>query len=103
MNNKLKKIKKEIGAFVYSMATYISPCLNTQLRFIKLTGKTGNLKQPETFSEKLSWLKLNYYSYISLYHLMVIISASKIYLAVLSTIFTSPPSTAPLPIPISCM
>ena len=62
MNNKLTKLKKEIGAFVYSMATYISPYFNTQLRFIKLTGKTGNLKRPETFSEKLSWLKLNYYS-----------------------------------------
>lgn len=60
--NKFIKLKKILGANIYSIATYISPYFNTQLRFFKLTGKFADLKNPKTFSEKLSWLKLNYYS-----------------------------------------
>lgn len=56
-----KRIKVKLSTAVYSMASYISPVLNTQLRFIWLTGRLGNLKKPQTFSEKLSWLKLNAY------------------------------------------
>ncbi len=57
----MKKIKKKISNIVCSIATYISPEFNTQLRFLVLTGKTANLKNPKTFREKLSWLKLNIY------------------------------------------
>ncbi len=60
-NNIIKKFKRIISNAVCSTATYISPELNTQLRFIVLTGKKANLDNPHTFAEKLSWLKLNYY------------------------------------------
>ena len=40
------------------VATVFSPQWNTQLRFLRRTGHFANLKEPKTFSEKLSWLKL---------------------------------------------
>ena len=45
-----------------SLATIISPKLNTQLRFLKKTGKLGNLKNPQSFIEKISYLKLYDYA-----------------------------------------
>lgn len=56
-----KKIVRKIIRWIYCLASMISPELNTQIRFLRLTGKFGNLKNPQTFSEKLSWLKLNRY------------------------------------------
>ena len=49
--------------FILCMASLISAKLNTQLRFLQLTGKLGDLDNPKTFSEKLSWLKLNDYAH----------------------------------------
>ena len=43
------------------MTTYISPKLNTILRYKMVYHTFPNLSQPQTFSEKLCWLKLNKY------------------------------------------
>ena len=42
-------------------ATVFSPELNTKIRFKETFGRTPNLKNPQTFNEKLVWLKLNRY------------------------------------------
>ena len=44
------------------LASAVSPVLNTQLNFLMKTGRLGDLREPESFSEKLSWLKLNRYA-----------------------------------------
>ncbi len=49
-------------SFVFSMSTYISPVLNTKLRYRYLFKKKLNLNIPQTFNEKLLWLKLNRYN-----------------------------------------
>ena len=41
--------------------TMVSPTLNTIITFRIAKGKPVNLKNPKTFDEKLSWLKLNTY------------------------------------------
>lgn len=48
--------------FILCISSLFSAELNTQLRFLQLTGKFGNLKNPKTFSEKLSWLKIHDYA-----------------------------------------
>ena len=47
---------------IYSIATIISPSLNTQLHFLYNTGHFADLRNPSTFAEKISWLKLNKYA-----------------------------------------
>lgn len=59
-------IKKTMSKYIYYLLTIISPKFNTQMRFLYLTKSFANLKNPSTFSEKLSWLKLNTYSQSSL-------------------------------------
>lgn len=44
------------------LSSIISSKLNTQLRFLQLTGRLADLKNPKTFSEKLSWLKIHVYA-----------------------------------------
>ena len=43
------------------LLTVISPKLNTIVTFRISKGKPINLKNPRTFDEKISWLKLNTY------------------------------------------
>lgn len=45
----------------FCILTMLSPRLNTEARFKSVYGKKLNLKSPESFSEKLLWLKLNRY------------------------------------------
>ena len=47
----------------YSTLTNISPILNTQIRYLRINKKFANLKNPKTFSEKISWLKLYKYRF----------------------------------------
>lgn len=61
MKEKLIKAKEKTKLCIYYVLTEISPELNTQAHFFSAYKKFGNLKNPETFSEKLSWLKLNVY------------------------------------------
>lgn len=60
------KAKNVMVTCGYCLATCVSPVLNTQLRFIEATGHRANLKCPQTFTEKISWLKLFLYSNDSL-------------------------------------
>ncbi len=48
---------------VFCLATLISPTLNTKLRYRYLFKKKLNLKSPQTFNEKLLWLKLKKYNH----------------------------------------
>ena len=41
------------------MATTVSPVLANGIMYYAMTKKKLNLKSPQTFNEKLSWLKLN--------------------------------------------
>lgn len=43
------------------LSTYISPWLNTRIRYWYVFKKKLNLKSPKTFNEKILWLKLNRY------------------------------------------
>ena len=54
--------KQNISRKVFRIVALISPYWNTQLCFLRASGHTANLKNPTTFSEKLSWLKLNCYA-----------------------------------------
>lgn len=47
---------------VYKALTRVSPKLNTQVRFYKAAGRFADLKNPQSFSEKLLWLKLYRYA-----------------------------------------
>ena len=55
-------VKKILSAAIFNTATVISPKLNTQLRFLQAKKGFANLEDPQTFTEKLSWLKLYRYS-----------------------------------------
>lgn len=57
-----KKIKKKFAYAIYGTATQISPALNTQLHFLWVHKHLANLKEPATFAEKISWLKLHDYA-----------------------------------------
>lgn len=43
---------------IMMVATLISPTLNVRLRYLYRYGKSINLSTPQTFIEKLNWLKL---------------------------------------------
>lgn len=58
----LRDVKCTVSKAVYRTLTRISPRLNTQFHFWRATGCAANLKEPVTFSEKLSWLKLYRYA-----------------------------------------
>lgn len=55
------KAYRKLLSFVFNIATIISPVLNTKLRYFYVFKKKINLKNPQTFIEKLSWLKLYKY------------------------------------------
>ena len=46
----------------FSLCTTISPTLTTKLRYRQVFGKKLNLNQPKSLSEKLLWIKVNYYN-----------------------------------------
>lgn len=54
-------VRQYLSRKLYQGITWFSPYWNTQLRFWRTSGRLINLRQPKTFSEKLSWLKLYYY------------------------------------------
>lgn len=57
----IKKVYYKIREYGYSMATIISPEFNTRIHYRRVFGKKLNLKNPQTFNEKILWLKLNKY------------------------------------------
>lgn len=57
-----RHLYRKLRNYVFCMATYISPTLNTKLRYRYLFKKKLNLKAPQTFNEKLLWLKLKKYN-----------------------------------------
>ena len=54
----IRSVWKKACCFI----TLFSPYLNTQILFLRASGKFANLKEPKTFSEKISWLKLYRYA-----------------------------------------
>lgn len=68
LKEKLKKNKTVMNLYsfytkvVYGTATIISPKLNTKMHYRQVYGRKINLENPQTFSEKLLWLKLNKYN-----------------------------------------
>lgn len=56
-------IKENIWVAVLRTATCISPELNTRLLYYKSKHKWPNLNEPETFHEKLLFLKLKNYNF----------------------------------------
>ncbi|WP_248403157.1 ATP-grasp fold amidoligase family protein [Butyrivibrio fibrisolvens] len=62
MNNKVNGELVRIKEGILRFSSEISPELNTQLRFLDMYGHTIDLKNPKSFSEKISWLKINEYS-----------------------------------------
>lgn len=57
-----RRIYRKMRQMVFSLSTLISPELNTKLRYRYLYKKPLNLDNPETFTEKLLWLKLKRYN-----------------------------------------
>ena len=55
-------VKEKLRFWIYSCLTVISPKLSTEIQYYIQNGRMPNLENPCTFSEKLSWLKLNYYA-----------------------------------------
>lgn len=55
-------IYRKMRNAVFNISTMISPTLNTKLRYRYIFKKKLNLKKPETFNEKLLWLKLKKYN-----------------------------------------
>lgn len=60
-NKTIAKMISELEDIPYEIATVISPELNTIMRYKAAFGNKPNLNNPQTFSEKLLWLKLNHY------------------------------------------
>lgn len=59
----LRRLYGKLLNTVFCLATLISPTLNTKLRYRYLFKKKLNLKSPQTFNEKLLWLKLKKYNH----------------------------------------
>lgn len=57
----IKTTYRKISAWAFSVATMVSPVLNTKLRYRLTHGKRLDLNKPNSFHEKLLWLKLNCY------------------------------------------
>ena len=66
MSNSLKKCLRKVYTplreWGYATATRISPKWNNAMRYRAAFGKKPNLDDPQTFSEKLLWLKFNRYN-----------------------------------------
>lgn len=52
---------------MYCLITMISPTLNTKILYRKTFGRKIDLKNPQTFNEKISWLKLYEYPHKEIY------------------------------------
>ena len=61
-NKMLYNICLDIRKGIYCTATLLSPELNTRLHFREKFGRKLNLNHPNTFNEKLLWLKLKRYN-----------------------------------------
>ena len=59
----LRECKKWLSGNIYRTLTLISPYWNTQIRFWRTAGHFIDLKNPRTFTEKLTWLKLYRYAH----------------------------------------
>lgn len=57
----IRKIYYKFKEYKYSIATIISPELNTRIHYREVFGEKLNLENPQTFNEKILWLKLNKY------------------------------------------
>lgn len=53
---------KKLAEIIRNLATRISPVLNTKLCYIVKFNRRLDLKNPITFTEKNSWLKLKIYN-----------------------------------------
>ena len=66
MLNSLKKLVRSGMSWLktgfFCLLTLFSPRLNTQLHFLVNTGRPANLHSPQSFREKISWLKLYRYA-----------------------------------------
>lgn len=62
----MKNIFKLSFKILMRLTTYLSPTLNTKIRYFRVFHKPINLKNPKTLNEKILWLKLNTYSNNSL-------------------------------------
>lgn len=56
-------LKRKVAEQVFKYAALVSPYWKTQLRFRYACGHFVDLKNPTSFSEKLSWLKLRRYAH----------------------------------------
>lgn len=61
-NSIIFQLYKKIRRSVFSVSTILSPTLNTKLRYRSVFKRPLNLKNPQTFNEKLLWLKLRKYN-----------------------------------------
>lgn len=57
----IRNTYKALQRWYFNLLTCVSPTLNTKARYRAVNKKPLNLNNPETFSEKLLWLKLNRY------------------------------------------
>ncbi len=60
-NLTIRALYGRLQSTVFKLATVISPTLNTKLRYRAVFKRRLNLKTPQTFNEKLLWLKLYRY------------------------------------------
>lgn len=58
----MKKKIIYIGKRIFEIITTISPVLSAKILFLFRTHKWPNLKNPKTFNEKTTWLKINDYA-----------------------------------------
>lgn len=58
----LQVLRQKISLNFRNLLTIISPRLNTEVIYYLSKGKRIDLDNPETFDEKVSWLKLNNYN-----------------------------------------
>lgn len=56
------RLIRDFGKKVLTLSGKISPRFNAKLLFLMRTHKWPNLKNPKTFNEKTTWLKLNKYN-----------------------------------------
>lgn len=55
-------VVKRMGKGTFAAVTRISPSISSRLLFLMRTHKWPNLKTPQSFNEKTTWLKLNDYN-----------------------------------------
>lgn len=59
IRNKLVQVAHSLYGFLLSSLTLFSPRLNTRLRYRVSKGRKIDLRNPVTFNERISWLKLH--------------------------------------------